>query len=93
MTTERDDPLQSVSVRLKVKNYSYLSCDEKFFKGKKMWGYVSGTLMKPRNTDEGYTVLIDVWEANNANIITWINNSIEHFIGTQLAKYEITNEV
>jgi hypothetical protein len=58
-----------------------------------MWGYVSGTLMKPRNTDEGYTVLIDVWEANNANIITWINNSIEHFIGTQLVKYEITNEV
>jgi hypothetical protein len=49
--------------------------------------------MKPRNTDEGYTVLIDVWEANNANIITWINNSIEHFIGTQLVKYEITNEV
>jgi hypothetical protein len=25
ITTERDDPLQSVSVRLKVKNYSYLS--------------------------------------------------------------------
>jgi len=31
-----------------------------FFKGKKMWGYVSGILMKPRNTDKGYIALIDV---------------------------------
>jgi hypothetical protein len=36
-----------------------------------MWGYViSGTSMKPRNTGEGYAVLINVWEANNAKIIT-----------------------
>jgi hypothetical protein len=31
-----------------------------FFKGKKIWGYVSGTSVKPRNTDEGYVALIDV---------------------------------
>jgi len=31
-----------------------------FLKGKKMWGYVRGTLVKPRNTDEGYAALIDV---------------------------------
>jgi len=37
--------------------------------------------------------LIDTWEANNAKIITWINNSVEHSIGTQLVKYETTNEV
>jgi hypothetical protein len=37
--------------------------------------------------------LIDTWEANNAKIITWINNSVEHSIGTQLAKYETTKEV
>jgi len=24
-----------------------------------MWGYASGTPMKPKNTDEGYVVLID----------------------------------
>jgi len=36
-----------------------------------MWGYViSGTFMKPRNTDEGYAALIDVWEVNNAKIVT-----------------------
>jgi len=64
-----------------------------FFKGKKIWRYVSGTLVKPRNTDGDYNALIDVWEANNAKIITWINNYVEHFIGTQLTKYETTNEI
>jgi hypothetical protein len=58
-----------------------------------MWGYVSGTSVIPRNTDKGYPALIDVWEANNTNIITWINNSIKHSIGMQLAKYETTKEV
>jgi hypothetical protein len=36
-----------------------------------MYGYViSETSMKPKNTGEGYAALIDVWEANNAKIIT-----------------------
>jgi hypothetical protein len=54
-----------------------------FLNGKKMWGYVSvsRTYVIHRNTDEGYAALIDVWEANNAKIITWINNYVEHFIG------------
>jgi hypothetical protein len=30
-----------------------------FLNSKKMWGYASGTPMKPKNTDEGYVVLID----------------------------------
>jgi len=64
-----------------------------FLKGKKMWGYVSGTYVIPKNTEERVVVLIDTWEANNAKIITWINNSIEHSIGTQLAKYKTTKEV
>ena len=51
---------------------------KKNFKGKKMWGYGA---------------LIDAQEANNAKIITWINNYVEHSIGMQLAKYETTNEV
>jgi hypothetical protein len=37
--------------------------------------------------------LIDTWEANNAKIITRINNFVEHSIGTQLAKYKTTKEV
>ncbi|XP_031263267.1 uncharacterized protein LOC116121448 [Pistacia vera] len=94
MATERDDSLQSVSVRLDDKNYfcwSYVM--RNFLKVKKMWGYVSGTSVKLRNTDECYAALIDAWEANNAKIITWINNSVEHSIGTQLAKYETTKEI
>ena len=64
-----------------------------FFNGKKMWEYVSGTYVVPKNTEEGDVALIDAWEANNTKIITWINNFVEHSIGTQLAKYETTKEV
>ena len=64
-----------------------------FLKGKKMWGYVSGVYVVPKNIEEGDTASIDAWEANNAKIITWINNSVEHSIGTQLAKYETAKEV
>ena len=94
MAAERDDSLQSVSVRLDGKNYSYWSyVMRNFLKGKKMWGYVSGTYMVPKNSEEKYAELIDIWEENNAKIITWINNSVGHSIGTQLAKYETANEI
>jgi hypothetical protein len=49
--------------------------------------------MIPKNIKEGDAVLIETWETNNAKIITWINNSVEHSIGTQLARYETTKEV
>jgi hypothetical protein len=64
-----------------------------FLKGKRMWGYVSGTSVKPLNIDKGYNTLIDVWEANNAKIIIWINNFVKHSITTRLVKYETTNEI
>ena len=49
--------------------------------------------MVPKNTEEGDTASIDAWETYNAKIITWINNSIEFSIGTQLAKYETVKKV
>jgi hypothetical protein len=83
LATKKDDSFQSVSVRLNGKNYSYWSyVMRNFLKGKKMWGYVSGTYVIPNNTEEGDAVLIETWEANNAKIITWIHNSVEHSIGT-----------
>ena len=94
MATERDDSLQSVSVRLNGKNYSYWSyVMRNFLKGKTLWGYVSGISVQPKTTDVNFATLIDSWDANNAKIITWINNSVEHSIGTQLAKYETAKEV
>ena len=61
MAAKRDDSFQYVSVRLDEKNYSYWSyVMGNFLKGKMMWGYVSGTSVKPRNTDESYVALIDV---------------------------------
>ena len=47
-----------------------------------MWGYVSGTYVVPKNIEEGDVALINVREANNAKTITWINNFVEHSIGT-----------
>jgi hypothetical protein len=58
-----------------------------------MWGYVSETYMVPKNIEEGDAALIDAWKANNTKIITWINNFVEHSIGTQLAKYETLKKV
>jgi len=60
IASERDDSLQFVNVRLDGKNYSYWSyVMRNFLKDKKMWGYVRGTYVIPKNTDEGYAALID----------------------------------
>ena len=54
MATERYDSLQSVSVRLDGKNYSYWSyVMRNFLKSKKMWRYISGTYVAPKNTEKG----------------------------------------
>ncbi|XP_062114577.1 uncharacterized protein LOC133825682 [Humulus lupulus] len=59
-----------------------------------MWGYVSGTSTKPKNDkDESFAEQLDLWDANNSKIITWINNSVQQSIGIQLAKYETAKEV
>jgi hypothetical protein len=50
---------------------------KKNFKGKKIWRNVSGTPMKSKNIDDGSL------KANDTKIITWINNSTNHSIGTQ----------
>lgn len=55
--------------------------------------YVGETFVMPRNTNEGYAALIDAWEANDTKIITWINNSVEHSLGTRLVKNETTKKV
>lgn len=95
MAAERDDSLQSISIRLNGQNYSYWSyVMRNFLKGKRMWNYVTGVLNKPTDIkDENYVALLDAWEANNSKILTWINNSVEHSIGIQLAKYETSQQV
>ena len=95
MAGERDDSLQSISVRLNGKNYSYWCYVMKnFLKGKKLWRYVSGVSIKPTDDKvKDYADLLDTWEADNSKIITWINNSVEHSIGTQLAKYDTAKQV
>ena len=62
--------------------------------GQILWGYITGTIIKPTDkkaTD--YAESFDAWEADNSKIITWINNSVIHSIGVQLAKFETAKEV
>ncbi|XP_019416336.1 PREDICTED: uncharacterized protein LOC109327614 [Lupinus angustifolius] len=96
MATERDDSLQSISVQLNgSSNYAYWSyVMRNFLIGKRMWGYVSGTFVKPTNSaTENYAKELETWEVNNSKIITWINNSVSQSIGVQLAKYDSASQV
>ncbi|XP_019427158.1 PREDICTED: uncharacterized protein LOC109335479 [Lupinus angustifolius] len=96
MATERDDSLQSISVQLNgSSNYAYWSyVMRKFLIGKRIWGYVSGTFVKPTNSaTENYAKELETWEVNNSKIITWINNSVSQSIGFQLAKYDSASQV
>ena len=59
-----------------------------------MWGYVIDTFNKSTDKKiEKYVELLNVWEANKAKIITWINNFVEYLIGMQLEKHEMAKEV
>ena len=97
MSFGKDDSLQSISVQLNGTNYSYWSyIMKKNLRGKSLWSYVcdKDTTTKPADakTTESKTAM-EVWEVNNSKIITWINNSVTHSIGAQLAKYETAKEV
>ncbi|KAI3790884.1 hypothetical protein L2E82_04281 [Cichorium intybus] len=82
------------STQLDGKNYASGSYVMKnFLHGKNMWGIVTGTKEKPMAGVEGYAALLDSWETDNSNIITWINNYAIQSIGTQLAKYDTAKEV
>ncbi|KZV56542.1 hypothetical protein F511_16141, partial [Dorcoceras hygrometricum] len=91
MASRKDDSLQSISVQLDGTNYTYWSYVMKnFLRGKSMWSYVTGVWVKPiDDTATDYAVLVDNWEVANS----WINNSVTHSIGIQLAKYETAKEV
>ncbi|XP_073036801.1 uncharacterized protein [Primulina eburnea] len=95
MASRKDDSIQSISIQLDGKNYTYWSYVMKnFLRGKSMWNYVTGVRVKPTDDQANdYAGLVDNWEADNSKIITWINNSVTHSIGVQLAKYETAKEV
>ncbi|XP_062103204.1 uncharacterized protein LOC133814230 [Humulus lupulus] len=95
MAGVKDDSLQSINVQLNWQNYSHWHYVMKnFLKGKRMWGYVSGTSTKSKDDkDESFVEQLDLWDANNSKIITWINNSVQQSIGIQLTKYETAKEV
>ncbi|XP_062099980.1 uncharacterized protein LOC133805845 [Humulus lupulus] len=95
MAGAKVDSLQSINVQLNGQNYSYWHYVMKIFlKGKRMWGYVSGTSTKPKDDkDESFAEQFDLWDAKNSKIITWVNNSVQQSIDIQLEKYETAKEV
>lgn len=42
----------------------------KFFKGKKLWGYVSGTVVKPMSIANDFVSELNAWKSNNVKILT-----------------------
>ncbi|XP_042472527.1 uncharacterized protein LOC122055222 [Zingiber officinale] len=59
-----------------------------------MWGNILGVRVQPTDINaDDYAKSLNIWETDNAKIITWINNSVSHSIDTQLTKYETTKEV
>ncbi|XP_073137476.1 uncharacterized protein [Henckelia pumila] len=97
MAGRKDGSLQSISVQLDGKSYSYWGYVMKnFLRKKSMRGYVTGVCVCVKPTDTkaaNYAKLLDTWEADNAKIMTWINNFVTHSIGAHLAKYETDKEV
>ena len=70
-------------MRLDGKNYLYWSyVMRNFLKVKKLWEYITRTCVKPKSTGKYYVADIDTLEANTVKIISWINNSVIHSIGT-----------
>lgn len=41
----------------------------KFFKGKRILGYVSGTVVKSMSTADVFVAELDAWKSNNAKIL------------------------
>lgn len=66
-------------IKFTGKNYnSWAFQFQMYLKGKKMWGYVSGTIPKPNPTEE---VKFEDWETKDAQIMTWNLGSVNpHFI-------------
>jgi hypothetical protein len=78
MASDKDDSLQSISVQLNGKNYSYWSYVMKnFLKGKKMWSYVDGALVKltDKKDEAKFATDLETWDVSNSKILTWINYS------------------
>jgi hypothetical protein len=49
---------------------------EIFFKGKELWGHIDGN-DKEDLADEGSVVAKEKWDAKDAQIMSWIINSME----------------
>lgn len=50
---------------------------KKFLEGKKMWGYIIGTICKPMNEkNEKYAEQLDVWKVSNSKIINHLDQQL-----------------
>jgi len=67
---------------------------KKFLRRKSMCGSISSVKTKSIDTKaDDYVTTLEVWEVDNSKIITWLNNSVTHLIGTHLTKYDTAKEV
>lgn len=65
-----------------------------FLIGKGRWGYITGAEIQPSDPKvDGFDKAIAKWEMENAQILTWLHNSMEPSIGQNFSKYDTAKKV
>ena len=68
-----------------------------YFKGRKLWLYVSGDCPIPKKVDKetnsAYAIQIEDWESANHHIITWFRNTSIPSIVDEFGNLDIAKEV
>ena len=95
-----DDKIQTINVRLTGDNYQYWAHVMKnFVVGKGLWGYVSGAIKRPTDPKESdpkkdeLQQIVNKWDRENAQLLTWFHNSVQPSIGMNFLKYDTTQKV
>jgi hypothetical protein len=71
------EKLYNVCVRFTGKNYVVWTFQlEIFFKGKELWGHIDGNEKKDLAAEESVVAKAE-WDAKDAQIMSWILNSME----------------
>ena len=79
-------------VRFTGKNYSAWAFQFQIFvKGKELWGHIAGTVPAPDSEQEKEKYV--KWEVKDAQIMSWILGSMEHFMLLNLKPYKSSREM
>ena len=74
-----------IPVKFNGNNYMDRSFHLKnFVEGQRLFGYLDGSITKPTTTSTTDTKALSTWSKENAKVVTWIFNSIDHSLAIAL---------